>query len=145
LPPEHLLRDYLYYVADCLEAEQPEDRSATATRFERAVAATLRDQGDYTVFVGYPVAGFSVDLVVQRGTQALAIACDGEPERPSPVPGVPSLDTSAGQAILERAGWRVYRTTYRRWEREREACLAEIDALLGGGNASAEETVAAEE
>src|SRR5260221_3566374 len=145
LPPEHLLRDYLYYAADCLEAEQPEDRSATATRFERAVAATLRDQGDYTVFVGYPVAGFSVDLVVQRGTQALAIACDGEPERPSPVPGVPSLDTSAGQAILERAGWRVYRTTYRRWEREREACLAEIDALLGGGNASAEETVAAEE
>jgi hypothetical protein len=145
LPPDHLLRDYLYYAADCLEAEQPEDRSATATRFERAVADTLRDQGDYTVFVGYPVAGFSVDLVVQRGTQALAIACDGEPERSSPVPGVPSLDTSAGQAILERAGWRVYRMTYRRWEREREACLAEIDALLGGGNASAEETVAAEE
>ena len=40
---------------------------------------------------------------------------------------------SAAQAILERAGWRVHRLSYRRWQREREQCLAEIDALLGGG------------
>jgi hypothetical protein len=39
----------------------------------------------------------------------------------------------AGQAILERAGWRVQRVAYRRWRLDAQACLAEIDALLGGG------------
>ena len=43
------------------------------------------------------------------------------------------LDTVGGQAILERAGWRVHRVPYRLWSEDPEACLAEIDALLGGG------------
>ena len=43
-----------------------------------------------------------------------------------------SLDSVAGQAILERAGWRVHRVPYRRWLLDRESCLEEIDALLGG-------------
>ena len=44
-----------------------------------------------------------------------------------------SLERVGAEAILERAGWRVYRLPYRRWQREREQSLAEIDALLGGG------------
>ncbi len=44
-----------------------------------------------------------------------------------------SLDTISGQTILERAGWRVHRVPYRRWLLDRESCLEEIDALLGGG------------
>jgi hypothetical protein len=89
------------------------------------------------VYLEYPAAGFAVDVVAQRGTQALAIACDGDPEAVSTAPGAKgatgtaSLDSVAGQAILERAGWRVYRLPFRRWQREREACLSEIDALLG--------------
>jgi hypothetical protein len=43
------------------------------------------------------------------------------------------LDTVAGQAILERAGWRVHRVPWRLWSEDREARLTEIDALLGGG------------
>jgi hypothetical protein len=144
LPPAHLLTEYLSYAADCLEPDTPEDHATAATSFERDVAAALRVQPEYTVFLGYPVAGFAIDVVVQRGTQALAIACDGDPERQPPLPSIPTLDTPAGQAILERAGWRVHRVPYRRWLGERDECLAEIDALLGGGSASAEEAVAAQ-
>ncbi len=98
------------------------------------MAEALRARGEYTVFLDYPVAGFAVDVVAQRGTQALAIACDGDLERPVVhTRDVPTLDSVGGQGILERAGWRVHRLAYRRWQRDREACLAEIDALLGAG------------
>jgi very-short-patch-repair endonuclease len=71
-------------------------------------------------------------VVAQHGPQALAIAADGDPEA-SATPEDSSLERVGAQAILERAGWRVFRLPYRRWQREREQALAEIDALLGGG------------
>jgi AAA domain len=141
LPPNHLLTDYLNYAAECLEAESPDAITGTATGYECEVAEALRVRDDYLVYVGYPVAGFTVDVVAQHGTQALAIACDGDLERQPPLPSLPSLDLPAGQAILERAGWRVHRIPYRRWRADREGCLAEIDALLGGGSSSAEEEI----
>jgi superfamily I DNA and/or RNA helicase len=141
LPPDHLLTDYLNYAADCLEAESPDSIGGSATAFEREVANALRQRDDYVVYVGYPVAGFTVDVVAQHGTQALAIACDGDLERQPPAPSLPSLDLPTGQAILERAGWRVHRIPYRRWRDDRDTCLAEIDALLGGGTTSAEEEI----
>jgi hypothetical protein len=133
LPPGHLLGEYLNYAADCLEPERPEDVSTRGTTFETYVAETLRARAGYTVYIGYQVAGFAVDVVVQRGSRALALACDGDPERRG-LPSDPlSLESVAGQAILERAGWRVHRISFRRWQFEREFCLAEIDALLGAG------------
>ncbi|HEX6816747.1 MAG TPA: AAA domain-containing protein, partial [Ktedonobacterales bacterium] len=140
LPLDHLLGEYLSYAQDCLEAEKPEEIGGRGSRFEDDVAQALRERGEYSVYVGYPVAGFTVDVVAQRGTQALAIACDGDPERPSSAASANalSLDSTGGQAILERAGWRVHRVSYRRWQLDREACLAEIDALLGGGASEGE-------
>ncbi|MGH2516310.1 MAG: AAA domain-containing protein, partial [Ktedonobacterales bacterium] len=138
LPPEHLLGEYLTYAQDCLETEKPEDIGGRGSRFEDAVAQALRERGEYTVYLGYPVAGFAVDVVAQRGAQALALACDGDPERPSASSDAVSLDSTGGQAILERAGWRVHRVSFRRWQTERDACIAEIDALLGGGAGSGE-------
>ncbi len=133
LPQEHLLREYLTYAADCLEPDKPEDHQEGGTAFERELSEALRAHGGYMTFMGYPVAGFAVDVVAQRGAQALAIACDGDPERRVAHPEDAMLDTVAGQAILERAGWRVHRVAYRLWAHDPEACLAEIDALLGGG------------
>ncbi|HET9109448.1 MAG TPA: AAA domain-containing protein, partial [Ktedonobacterales bacterium] len=133
LPSEHLLRDYLGYAADCLEADKPEDHQGGGTLFERELSEALQEHAGYTTFLGYPVAGFAVDVVAQNGTQALAIACDGDPERRTAHPEDAMLDSVAGQAILERAGWRVHRLPYRLWAQDPDACLAEIDALLGGG------------
>ncbi len=133
LPLDHLLGEYLSYAADLLDTERPEDFTAQPTTFEQDVAEALRERGEYTVYLGYPVAGFAVDVVAQRGLQALAIACDGDPERPASPQDELSLDSVAGQAILERAGWRVHRVPYRRWLLDRDTCLEEIDALLGGG------------
>ena len=138
LPSEHLLAQYLDYAADCLDPDRPEDHHASASSFERDVAEALRARGGYTLYLGYPVAGLSVDVVAQRGTQALAIACDGDPERPEPLPHEVTLDSLGGQAILERAGWRVHRLAYRRWQLDRAQCLEEIEALLGGGGEDAE-------
>ena len=133
LPLDHLLGEYLSYAQDCLEAERPEEMGGRESLYEHDVAQALRERGEYAVYLSYPAAGFTVDVVAQRGTQALAIACDGDPERPAATVDALSLDSVGGQAILERAGWRVHRVSYRRWQTEREACLAEIDALLGGG------------
>ncbi len=134
LPPEHLLGEYLSYAGDLLEAERPEDLPQHATAFEEELAKALRARGEYTVYLDYPVAGFAVDVVAQCGTQALAIACDGDLEHPvGQARDMPTLDSVGGQGILERAGWRVHRVSYRRWQLDREACLAEIDALLGAG------------
>lgn len=134
LPLGHLLGEYLSYAQDCLDAENPEEFGARATAFEAELAQALRTRGGYAVYLGYPVAGFAVDVVAQRGSLALAIACDGDPEKPGErADSLSSLESVAGQAILERAGWRVQRVAYRRWRLDAEACLAEIDALLGGG------------
>src|SRR6185437_1204294 len=133
LPLDHLLGQYLDYAADCLEPDRHEDHSSGGTTFEHEVADALRARGEYTVYMGYPVAGFAVDVVAQRGAQALAIACDGDPEKPGEQADPLSLESVSGQTILERAGWRVQRVAYRRWRLDPQACLAEIDALLGGG------------
>jgi hypothetical protein len=132
LPADHLLREYLTYAADCLEPDNPTPNPDAGTTYQRAFAHALRAHGDYTTWLDYPVAGLAVDVVAQRGPLALAIAADGDPEAQS-TPGDGSLESVGAQAILERAGWRVYRLPFRRWQREREQCLAEIDALLGGG------------
>ncbi|HEX8982151.1 MAG TPA: AAA domain-containing protein [Ktedonobacterales bacterium] len=137
LPQQHLLGDYLNYAADCLEPDKPEDHRAGGTTFERELAEALHARNGYSTYIGYPVAGFAVDVVAQRGAQAIAIACDGDPERRVRHPEDAMLDTVAGQAILERAGWRVHRLPYRLWTQDREACLAEIDSLLGGGGEEA--------
>ena len=113
---------------------KPECASPTEA-LKSELAATLRKRGGYIVFVGYPVAGFHVDVVAQRGNQALAIACDGDPERRALPDDPHSLDSVSGQAILERAGWRVHRIPYRRWQLDPDGCLAEIDALLGAVDA----------
>ncbi len=131
LPPDHLLNDYLNYAADLLEEDATPQPKHTGTEFEREVAAALRARSGYTIYLGYPVAGFAVDVVAQRGSQALAIACDGDPQARTVHADEASLDTLGGQAILERAGWRTHRLAYRRWRTERDACLDEIDALLG--------------
>jgi hypothetical protein len=133
LPMGHLLREYLSYAGEILEGEQPEEIGGRPTSFEAEIAAALRDHGDYTVYTCYPVAGFAVDVVAQRGAQALAIACDGDDERGAGARDPISLDSVDGQAILERAGWRVHRISRKRWTLWREACLAEIDELLGAG------------
>ncbi|HEX9067816.1 MAG TPA: AAA domain-containing protein, partial [Ktedonobacterales bacterium] len=136
LPQDHLLRHYLTYAADCLDDDEPASEGA-GTPFERNVAEALKARG-YTTFLEYPVAGFAVDVVVQRERKALAIACDGDPDAAATIEGESSIDTVNGQAILERAGWQIYRLPFRRWQRERDICLAEIDAMLGGGGDSGE-------
>jgi hypothetical protein len=133
LPREHLLGGYLSYAADCLEPDRPEGRQARGTDFEEELAQALEARGGYTIYRGYPAAGFVVDIVAQRGGQALAIACDGDPQRHVSHPDDGMLDSVAGQAILERAGWRAHRLPYRRWRAAPDACLAEIDALVGAG------------
>jgi hypothetical protein len=134
LPIEHLLGAYLSYATDNLEADTPTNSSKGVTPFEMELAKALAARGGYTIYRAYPVAGFTVDLVAQRGAQALAIACDGDPDRTVAHPEDAMLDSVEGQAILERAGWRVHRLPYRQWFTDRNSCLDEIDALLGAGS-----------
>ena len=96
-------------------------------------AQALRARGGYTVYLDYPVAGFAVDVVAQHGAQALAIACGRRPRSVhAPLPGEVSLDTRQRRRRFwsARAGASTG-SRIRRWQREREQTLAEIDAMLG--------------
>ena len=123
LPQDHLLGQYLDYAADCLEPDKPEDHTCGGTAFEREVAAGAdASASGYEVYLGYPVAGFAVDVVAQHGGQALAIACDGDPERHAPLPGEASLDTVAAR---------------RSWSARAGGCIASLPPLAARPRAGA--------
>ena len=128
-PPEHLVRPLFDYASECLEPDRPEDHTDGGTAFEREMGQALRQRDGYEVYIGYPVAGFAVDVVAQYGGRALAIACDGDPERHAPHSRRGLARYGQRPDDLERAGWQVHRLSLRRWQREREQALAEIDAM----------------
>ena len=131
LPAEHLLREYLNYAADCLEPDEPAPDPPAAQRIrarwgKRCAPRRLHD-----------LARLSRRGLDGRcgGAARRAGAGYRGGRRPGGASGAGRrlARTVGAQAILERAGWRVYRLSYRRWQREREQGLAEIDALMGGG------------
>lgn len=128
LPRNHLISEYLQYAADCLNDDDISTATSSgASAFVSELAEQLQQAG-YTVWLNYPVAGFTIPIVASLRAATIAIECDGVtatdllPDRIDPV---------ARQSILERAGWRVHRLAYRKWIDDRAECQIEIAQILG--------------
>jgi very-short-patch-repair endonuclease len=119
--PNGLLKNFLEYANGLII--EPTQIDHFDSNFEREVAETLRSIG-LTVWTQYEAAGFKIDLVVGYGEEFVAVECDG--------PTHFDIDEKAPyhdvwrQEILERAGWRFIRISYRDWEKNRSSCVERI-------------------
>ncbi len=95
------------------------------SQFESDVAAALRQKG-YSVTQQYPACGFSIDMVVGRDGDEVAVECDGEYWHHDEH-GDLKIEDLERQAVLERAGWEFIRIPYRRWRELPEQQLKRID------------------
>lgn len=119
--PNGLLKNFLEY-GDSL-IEEPVQIDQFDSNFEREVAEQLRSNG-VTVWTQYKAAGFKIDLVVGSGDEYIAVECDG-PTHFDTDENAPYHDVWR-QDILERAGWRFVRISYREWEQNQSNCIEKI-------------------
>ena len=101
-------------------------RSRCESPFEREMYDLLVARG-YSVDTQVAVGTRRIDLVVEGDDdRRLAIECDGDRYHgPEQWP-----DDMARQRMLERAGWTVWRCFASRFVRERDAVMAELEAVL---------------
>jgi len=100
--------------------------------FEEQVVEFLENEG-YEIECQYGASKFRLDILVkERGTNLLAIECDGAGYHSSLVA---RTRDRARQRILEKLGWRVHRVWSTNWwffeQQEKEAIIAAINAAHG--------------
>lgn len=124
LPPDSLIRRYLESIRDAPAAASPWTTPEETPPFDedpflRDVRDALAGHG-FETWVGWPVAGTHVDLVVQKDDRCLGVDLVGSG---GPSSAAHSLDH---YRMLGRAGLEMVPLSYSRWCREREACLKEL-------------------
>ncbi len=127
--PNGLLKEFLIHASQNLIEEIP--RSVFESRFEEQVAQALERNG-LRVWPQYQAAGFYIDLVVGDGKQCIAVECDG--------PTHFNMEEKQNfydiwrQGILERAGWRFIRISYREWEKDSDKQILKVKDFLQSFN-----------
>lgn len=123
--PNGLLKEFLLHANKAVTDVIPRD--VFESKFEEQVAQALEREG-LKVWPQYEAAGFSIDLAVGNGKNWIAVECDGPTH----------FDMKQGQnfndvwrqSILERAGWKFVRISYRDWERDSEGCIDGVKKSL---------------
>ncbi|WP_419471066.1 DUF559 domain-containing protein [Georgenia yuyongxinii] len=137
LSSKDLRRRYLEYLLtpsreqdglDIGEVSADERHPAFDSLFEQRVFLALRARG-YRVRPQVKIGGYRIDLVVEGGTQRLAVECDGDAFHTEEN----RADDEARQRDLERVGWTFWRVRGSAFYRDPEAALAslwhKLDAL----------------
>lgn len=123
--PNGLLKEFLLHANKTTADYIPRD--VFESKFEEQVSQALEREG-FKVWPQYEAAGFSIDLVVGDGKNWIAVECDGPTH----------FDMKQGQNfndvwrqnILERAGWRFVRISYREWERDSIQVLERVRKMF---------------
>lgn len=124
--PNGLLKEFLLHASKAVTDFIPRD--VFESKFEEQVAQALEKAG-FKIWPQYEAAGFSIDLAVGDGKNWIAVECDGPTH----------FDMKQGQnfndvwrqGILERAGWKFVRISYRDWERDSDKQIEKVRNLLG--------------
>ncbi|MFB6720553.1 AAA domain-containing protein [Kribbella sp. NPDC056345] len=93
--------------------------------FEQRVFLAVRERG-FRVRPQVKVGGYRIDLVVEGGTQRLAVECDGDAFHG----GEAASDDAARQRDLERVGWTFWRVRGSTFFRDPEQALESLWELL---------------
>ena len=125
--PQGLLRDYIEYIQQYLDAAKDDEfrKNTYKNEFERNVAEAFIMEG-FSVKSGFEAAGVLPDLLVQdEFGREIILEIDGvEDKKPARIKDIKK------QTILERAGYRVERISFREWHHSPAACINRIKSLL---------------
>ncbi|WP_329484222.1 AAA domain-containing protein [Kribbella sp. NBC_01484] len=99
--------------------------SAFDSLFEQRVFLAARERG-FRVRPQVKVGGYRIDLVIEGGTQRLAVECDGDAFHD----GEAAWDDAARQRDLERVGWTFWRIRGSVFFRDPEQALEPLWELL---------------
>lgn len=127
--PNGLLKEFLIHADQDQKESLPS--SIFESKFEEQVARALEIAG-FKVWPQFEAAGFYIDMVVGDGRNWIAIECDGPTH----------YDMSNGQnfydvwrqSILERAGWKFVRISYRQWEQNSDKQIEAVKTLFNTFN-----------
>ena len=126
--PQGLLKDYIEYIQNYINQAKTDEFNKNKYKncFEQTIAEALMMDG-LKVKSSVEAAGVSIDLLVrdEYGNE-IAVECDGVEDNTSR-----KLNDIKKQTILERAGYKVERITFREWHHSSQACIDRIKHLLG--------------
>jgi very-short-patch-repair endonuclease/nucleoside-triphosphatase THEP1 len=93
--------------------------------FEKEILEALIQRG-YTVIPQWKVGAYRIDMVVQSGTNKIAIECDGERYHTEEN----LVDDMNRQAILERLGWRFIRIRGSKYYADKQSTISQLFTQL---------------
>ena len=121
--PSGLLKDYIEYTQRYIDSAKDDEftKNKFKNSFEQTVAQALVMEG-FSVKAGIEAAGVKPDLIVSDETgTALIIEIDGVEDSLNE-----NISNMKKQTILERAGYKVIRISFREWEHSSQACIARV-------------------
>lgn len=126
--PQGLLKDYIEYTQNYIESAKEDEfsnKNKFKNSFEQTIAQAFIMEG-FEVKAGFEAAGVYPDLLIkdELGNE-LIIEVDGvEDNQKSKISDIKK------QTILERAGYKVCRISYREWEHSLQACIDRIKQVF---------------
>lgn len=125
--PSGLLKDYLEYTQRYIDSAKDDEfqKNKFKNSFEQTVAQAFIMEG-LEVRAGFEAAGVKPDMLVKDevGSEVI-VEIDGVEDNLKS-----NINDMKKQTILERAGYKVTRISFREWEHSSQACVDRIKKLL---------------
>ena len=123
-----LLKDYLEYIQKYLDSAKDDEfqKNKYKNDFEKEVAQVLIMEG-LEVRAGVEAAGVLPDLLVKdpETEVEIVVEIDGVDDNVKE-----KMNDTKKQTILERAGYKVTRISYREWQHSSQACVDRVKRLI---------------
>ena len=123
-----MLKDYLEYIQKYLDCAKDDEfqKNKYKNDFEKEVAQVLIMEG-LEVRAGVEAAGVLPDLLVKdpETEVEIVVEIDGVDDNVKE-----KMNDTKKQTILERAGYKVTRISYREWQHSSQACVDRVKRLI---------------
>lgn len=126
--PVGLLKDYIEYIQNYIDNAKEDEfsnKNKFKNEFEQIVAQAFIMEG-FEVKAGFEAAGVIPDMLIKDefGNEVI-VEVDGVDDcKKSPLKDIKK------QTILERAGYKVVRISFREWQHSQQACLDRVKSVL---------------
>lgn len=128
--PSGLLKDYLEYIQNYIESAKDDEfqkKNKYKNTFEQEVAESFLMEG-FNVKAGVEAAGVIPDMILTDETgHQIIVEIDGLEDNIKT-----NIKDTKKQTILERAGYKVERISFREWEHSSQACIDRVKKVIVG-------------
>ncbi len=125
--PAGLLKDYLEYIQQYMESAKDDEfqKNKFKNSFEQEIAQALMMEG-FEIKAGVEAAGVIPDLIVKDELgKEIIIEVDGVEDNIKT-----NIKDTKKQTILERAGYKVTRISFREWQHSSQACIDRVKRII---------------